>query len=43
MEKVIKDFNRIKKTGKKAREIAEKNYTAEINYKNIKKLIEELV
>lgn len=41
MEKFIKDFNKIEKIGQKAREIAKKNYTAEINYKNIKKLIEE--
>lgn len=41
MEEFIKDSNKIEKIGEKARKIAKKNYTAEINYKNIKKLIEE--
>lgn len=41
MEIFIKNFLKIETLGKKAREIGVENYTAKINYKNVKKIIEE--
>lgn len=41
MEIFIKDSDKIENIGKMARKIASQKYTAEINYKNIKKLIEQ--
>lgn len=42
MEIFIKDFNKIEKIGKKARKIALKKYTADINYEEIKKIIKNI-